>query len=149
MTYLMLNMFICLDLVLIIRNPFGSKDKRIKFYYLASYSMGIISALLFGSTDAIGSFFQVIVMFTYLGAAVASIFFCFRRLRSTGLSNEIKTLIYRRHIYWIVSFVLANAFLIYLNVMVLVVGLNQDNSFNNFINPDSIPTRIFRFLTNG
>ena len=63
-------------------------------------------------------------MFIYLVTAVASIVYCFRSLRSTGLSKQTKTLIYRRHIYWIASFVLANVYLIYLNIMVIADSIN-------------------------
>jgi len=116
----MLNLFLCIDLVLVIRNPFGSKEKRVKFYYFVSYSTGFLISLLFVTTDAVGSFFQLVVMFAYLITAFLSIFFCLKRLNSTALSKEIKVLIYRRHIYWILSFVLANCFLFYLNVLVLI-----------------------------
>jgi len=52
----MLNMFLCLDLVLVIRNPFGSKVKRTKFYYLISYLTSFFMALLFGLTDSAASY---------------------------------------------------------------------------------------------
>ena len=57
MSYLMLNLFLCVDLVLIIRNPFGSKERRVKFYYITSYSVGFFTAILFLTTDAAASFF--------------------------------------------------------------------------------------------
>lgn len=84
--YLMLNMFICLDLFLVIRNPFGSKTKRMEFYYLVSYSVSFIMALFFAYFDTAASYMQVILMFTYILAAFSSLIFCFRRLNSTGLS---------------------------------------------------------------
>ena len=149
MSYLMLNLFLCVDLVLIIRNPFGSKERRVKFYYITSYSVGFFTAILFLTTDAAASFFQLLIMFIYLALAVLSIFFCIRRLKSTGLSNEIKALIYRRHIYWIVSFILANAFLIYLNLMVIMVGINKTDKYSGLLRAESWPASIFRFLANG
>ena len=149
MSYLMLNLFLCVDLVLIIRNPFGSKEKRVKFYYISSYSVGLFTAMLFVYSNVAASFFQLLVMFVYLVVAFTSIFFCIRRLKSTGLSNDIKALIYRRHIYWIVSFILTNAFIIYLNLMVIMVGFNNNDKYNDLIRADTWPTRFFRFLTNG
>ena len=149
MSYLMLNIFLCVDLVLIIRNPFGSKEKRVKFYFITSHLVAIFAAILFLTTDAAASIFQLIMMFVYLFGAAMSIVYCFRRLRSTGLSHEVRTLVYRRHIYWIASFILTNAFLIYLNFMVILVGINQTDKYNDLLRADTAPTRFFRFLTNG
>ena len=140
-------MFLCLDLVLVIRNPFGSKVKRAKFYYLISYSISAIMALLFGLTDSVASYIQLILMFTYLFIAISSILYCVRRLSSTGLSDEIKALIYRRHIYWIVSFIVANTYLIFLNLVVVLVSANR--TFHINLIDDNRALKFFAFFTNG
>lgn len=87
MAYLMLDLFICLDLILIIRNPFGSKENRVTKYLIISYSFALFNAAVFIKTNAIGSIFQLCVEIVYLIVAIFSIFFCFYRLYYSGLSK--------------------------------------------------------------
>ena len=70
-------------------------------------------------------------MVAYLSMAIFSIVYCFYRLRSTGLSTEVKSLIYRRHIYWIITFVIANIYLMVLNFSVVLASFNpqKDKDF--------------------
>lgn len=56
-TYLMFNLCLCVDLVLLIRNPFGSKQNRLRAYNIISYSFGTINALLFLTTADVSSVF--------------------------------------------------------------------------------------------
>jgi len=140
-------MFLCLDLVLVIRDPFGSKVRRTNIYYSVSYLISAIMAFLFAMTNSVASYIQLILMFTYLGLSLSSILYCVSRLSSTGLSDEIKALIYRRHIYWIVSFLIANAYLIFLNLIVVLDSTNSNYTFS-LLN-DNLAMEIFAFFTNG
>lgn len=56
-TYLMFNLCLCVDLVLLIRNPFGSKQNRLRAYNIISYSFGTINAFLFLTTATLSSVF--------------------------------------------------------------------------------------------
>ena len=104
-------------------------------------------ALLFGLTNSVASYIQLILMFTYLVIAISSILFCVKRLSSTGLSDEIKALIYRRHIYWIVSFIVANTYLIFLNLVVILQSANRN--FHIQLVSDNRALKFFAFFTNG
>ena len=88
MNYLMLDTFLCFDLISIIRNPFGSKEKRVSKYIIISLSMGLINAAIFMKTNALGSIFQVSVMAFYLVVSGWSIIFCAYRLYYSGLSKQ-------------------------------------------------------------
>ena len=121
MNYLMLDLFLCLDLIKIIKNPFGSKEKRVSRYLIYSLLIGLFNAVIFMKTNALGSIFQVTVMAIYIIAAVWSIVFCVIRLINSGLSKEAQLLIRRRHLFWIVTFISTNGYLMYLNVLVIYV----------------------------
>lgn len=87
MNYLMMDIFICFDLISIIRNPFGSKEKRVTKYIIISLVMGLINSVIFMKTNALGSIFQVSVMAVYLMVSSWSILFCAYRLYYSGLSK--------------------------------------------------------------
>ena len=140
-------MFLCLDLVLVIRNPFGSKEKRANFYYIVSYLVSFGMALFFTYTVTISAYLQLCLMFAYLIAALSSIIFCFVRLKSTGLSQEVKVLIYRRHIYWIVSFLVSNTFLIFLSLIIIIKGTGTLHKLDLKILDNSVALQIFAFFT--
>ncbi len=144
--YLMLNMFLLLDLVLVIRNPFGSKEKRVKLYYAVSYLVSFGMALFFTYTNVISAILQLILSFTYLIAAIVSIIFCFMRLKSTALSQEVKVLIYRRYIYWIVVFLISNIYLIFLNLEIVITG-DEERGKGIKILKDSHAGEILAFFT--
>ena len=87
MNYLMLDMFLCFDLISIIRNPFGSKEKRVSKYVIISLFMGLVNAIIFMKTNALGSIFLVCVMGFYLIISSLSVLFCAYRLYYSGLSK--------------------------------------------------------------
>jgi len=87
MNYLMLDLFLCFDLISIIKNPFGSKEKRVSKYVIISLCMGLVNAIIFVKTNALGSIFLVSVMGSYLIISSWSILFCAYRLYYSGLSK--------------------------------------------------------------
>ena len=57
MNYLMLDLFLCVDLIKIIKNPFGSKENRVSRYIVYSLLIGLVNAVIFMKTNALGSIF--------------------------------------------------------------------------------------------
>lgn len=84
----MLNFFLCVDLIKIIRNPFGSKENRVTKYLIYSIVIGLLNAGTFLKTNSGGSIFQLLIMVIYLLAAIWSLIFCTYRLFYSGLSKE-------------------------------------------------------------
>lgn len=92
MAYLLLNIFLCLDITLMIKGPFGSKEKRVKLYY----TFTIIASILFGfvvmfdiktsHTRNISATIMLAVILLYIGISIYSGLFCLIRLRNSGLS---------------------------------------------------------------
>jgi|LauGreDrversion4_2_1035121.scaffolds.fasta_scaffold469630_1 hypothetical protein len=92
MAYLLLNIFLCLDITFMIKGPFGSKEKRTKFYYafttIAMITHGVliytdITDNSFRPTSARATF---VVTLIYVGVSVYSGIFCLLRLLKSGLS---------------------------------------------------------------
>lgn len=121
MNYLMLDLFLCFDLISIIRNPFGSKERRVSLYVVISLLVGLVNAIIFMKTNALGSIFLVSVMGCYLIVSTWSVLFCAYRLYYSGLSKQARSLVLKRHVFWIFSFILTNSYLMYLNVLVIYV----------------------------
>ena len=127
MNYLMLDTFLCFDLISIIRNPFGSKEKRVSKYVIISLFMGLVNAIIFMQTNALGSIFLVSVMGFYLIISSWSVLFCAYRLYYSGLSKQARSLVLKRHVFWIFSFTLTNSYLMYLNVLVIYVQFTNSD----------------------
>lgn len=123
MNYLLLNICLCLDLILVIRAPFKSKEKRVNFYYTASFILSLAYAMFFEYTSFASATYQLLVIFSYFIIAPSSIVYCIIRLNRSGLSKESRALIYTRHVYWIVGFLLTNAFIIYENTLTVAFAL--------------------------
>ena len=86
MAYLLLNIFLCLDITFMIKGPFGSKEKRLKFYYAFTTIASILHGTLvfiniksraFRNNSALVLF---AVTLTYVGVSIYSGVFCLFRL---------------------------------------------------------------------
>ena len=92
MAYLLLNIILCIDITLMIKGPFGSKEKRIKLYYtftmIASVLFGVV--VIFDIKTSNARNFSATIMFAvilvYIGISIYSGLFCLIRLRNSGLS---------------------------------------------------------------
>jgi len=124
MAYLLLNIFLCLDITFMIKGPFGSKEKRVKFYY----TFTIITSILHGALVYIdihsrkirntSATVMLVVTLIYIGVSVYSGVFCLFRLLKSGLSKSTRQLIIQRHWFWICVFILSNAFFLYCNAYI-------------------------------
>jgi len=123
MNYLLLNICLCLDLILVIRAPFKSKDKRLSIYYGISFMLSLGYAIFFEYTTFASSTYELIVIFSYFIIAPSSIVYCIIRLNRSGLSKEARLLIYSRHVFWIVGFLLTNAYIIYENTLTVAFSI--------------------------
>lgn len=153
MNYLLLNICLCLDLILVIRAPFKSKDKRVNIYYAICFLFSLGYALFFEYTSFASSLYQLIVICSYFIIAPISIVYCTIRLNRSGLSKEAKVLIYSRHVYWIVVFLLTNAYIIFENALTVTFALMNQNqqqiAKNHLKDSNRVINDIFKYLSYG
>ena len=49
--YIISNVFLCIDLYLMMSRPFESKEKRYRYYYTASFVFGLLCTILYVVQD--------------------------------------------------------------------------------------------------
>jgi hypothetical protein len=109
------NVCICTDLVLMIKHPFASKQKRIIRYYIYSYSFGILAALetlYYSDRGTFLGFFQTLSFIVFMIMGAFSSIFAFSRLCKPGVSIEVRQLILKRHVAFILFFFICNIYLL-------------------------------------
>jgi len=84
-------------------------------------------------------------MGVYIIVAIWSILFCAYRLLYSGLSKEAKRLVMKRHVFWILSFILTNSYLMYLNVQVIYVQFTNSN-ISDSTNTDLVHTSNYSYF---
>ena len=110
---LMLNICIAWDLYLIIRFPFQSPESRYFKYYMLSIFVSLIPAtvrLMTLHTDEYMaySYLNLGIMIAYASIGMFSSIYAFYMLSGPGVSTQVKQLLLRRHIFFIVLFFLCN-----------------------------------------
>lgn len=68
--YITCNIFLCLDLYLMLKEPFKSKESRMKWYYLISICIGFVSVCLLRDNKNLYSYFSILIMGAYLISAL-------------------------------------------------------------------------------
>ena len=128
----LLNTCLCVDLILMLKYPFASKEKRMVLYMLFSIVGAAVPSLslLFTaerrgesntyqpSSWALGLCVTIIV--GYIVIAVASVIFAAKKLRRPGISKESQKLVLIRHVLAIIGFLTAQLYI--LTVFVYYIG---------------------------
>ena len=125
-------------MISVIKDPFASKEKRVTRYIIISLFLGSVNGLLFMTTNEGGSIFFALVMSIYCIVAAWSIIFCSYRLYYSGLSKQTRRLVLTRHVFWILSFLVTNFYILYLNILVILfqVGNDKDKVYDKVIHLD-------------
>lgn len=110
--YLTCNIFLLLDLYFMLKEPFKSKESRLKWYYLISFIIGSLSVYLLHFSTYVYPYFSIIIMCSYLFSVLFVTCYSIIRIRKSCLSNEVKNVIWRKHFYWIFVFVFSNSFVL-------------------------------------
>lgn len=96
---LSLNFFLCLDLIMTLRNPFSPHDRRMKYYKYASLLMALMcSVTTMDSTGRSGNITLVMVnnavsgitITSYMIFAIFSCAYSYRMTTRPGMSTEIR-----------------------------------------------------------
>ena len=111
------NICICFDLILMIKHPFDSKAKRIVKYHISSYTIGIIAGLekvffpeALGGQSYLG-WTQLISFICFMIMGLFSSFWACSKLSKPGISREVRMLVLKRHVSYIICYFLCNLYL--------------------------------------
>lgn len=109
------NVCICADLVLMIKHPFANKNKRILKYHIWVYSIGLLAALEKLVTNYKNSYLSVVQIAAFVAFMLMGLFssaFAFSRLCKPGVSQEVRQLILKRHVAYILFYFTCNIYLL-------------------------------------
>ena len=114
---LMLNIFLCLDLILVITNPFNGMEKRLKFYLIFSAIPSLLWSFISINAFGWGDVYFYIGRYAAIGSigffwmiAIISIFYGLIKLCRPGISYEIRSIVLKRHILTICVYILCNIY---------------------------------------
>lgn len=123
-----LTLFYCLnaDLILMIKYPFKDKQSRMKKYLALSITASIVVASIVTNVT-IRSYYETTWPFRFfiwgysaiVVISVLSTIFAWKKLSKPGISAEIRTCIFYRHILAIVLYLVLNLY-IYMSSIVVV-----------------------------
>ena len=112
------NICICFDLILMIKHPFDSKASRIAKYHISSYTIGIIAGLekvffpeALGGQSYLG-WTQLISFICFMIMGLFSSFWACSKLSKPGISREVRMLVLKRHVSYIICYFLCNLYLV-------------------------------------
>ena len=115
---LALNFFLCLDIVLTMRNPFYPHERRMKFYLPLSVIIGVIgfSLSLKRVSDPLDgdkrlslygrALFSVFFLTMYIIFAISSLAYVWRINTREGMSSEVRKDFVMRHLLYVCSYIL-------------------------------------------
>lgn len=112
------NVCICIDLILMIKHPFVSKSKRIIRYHIFTYIVASIAVLENLNEDVVSSdqnfmiYTQVFAFLAFFFMGIGSSVFALNRLCKPGVSREVRILILKRHISYILAYFMCNVYLL-------------------------------------
>ena len=119
----LLNMFLAIDLMLMIRHPFKLKEKRVRWYVFVSLAMTVPTCIAYQKSLDFnkkksycvpneGVFtFMACLMGAYLLASFASIIYATKKMCKPWVSKESQRIVLGRHILSLFGSMLAYAYL--------------------------------------
>ena len=123
---MMLTICVCFDLLQMVQYPFKRHHKRTPIYIFVSVSLSFIFSVIksYGaiqfylsdqnSVNVITAYtwFELLLWFFFLFTAVYSIFVALKKLSQPGVSREVRILITKRHITYVICFLVCNLFVV-------------------------------------
>ena len=112
-----LNTILCVDMILMIRYPFESKESRMPKYMAYSLIIPVIPSILylninnhyiFEAVTWITVIFYCLFIFCFL----LSVIYTCRKLNGPGMSKQVRQLVMKRHIIAIVAYLISYLYLI-------------------------------------
>lgn len=106
--------------------PFQSSRKRLVIYYFVSIVTTLIVALIGLFTKNVFSYLSMLLMLTYFILAASCTVYCLQRLPNSGLSQQIRSLIWRRHLFWTMFFTVSNMYPLYATICSALNKINDE-----------------------
>ena len=131
-TTLNLNICVCIDMVLMIKNPFTKQTSRMKYYQILSIFGGLVAIiveLLSVHKEFVNQAIELWCYSIFLITGFGSIITSCRMLSRPGVSIEVRKLIISRHISYFLLYATSNLFIAIRNIY-FVFGLDA-TSFND------------------
>ena len=102
----LLSIFMSIDLVLTMRNPFKNPSVRAYWYYSISVTYALIGTLLIANVDyqptaSMTIYVTLSTKFIFFATVIPSLMFTFFRLRQPGLSKQYRKLLIKRHVTYV------------------------------------------------
>ena len=126
---LLFSICISIDLVIVVRNPFSSHKSRTWYYYVVTAIISVMTACLkLLSTLQADRFtyglayLEIIEYIVFLIFSIASIVIAAYRLLQPGVKKQLRTLIIKRHLLYIFTFLVCNMY-----IVLLVSHFNKRN----------------------
>ena len=107
-------------MILILRDPFKSAEARLKKYVIIIVSQFIIYVVIMKLLQANMKYSEFVIVYdvstwipigVFIVSAITSAIYAVYKLRSPGISSEVKFVILRRHLITIVFFFVTNLYL--------------------------------------
>lgn len=110
---LYLNLFLCIDLCLILRDPFGSKEKRERRYLIAACLIAGLTLLanLGSGNNYVINCIEAAGFFVFTASAIFTTVYAGYHLLKPGVSKAVRKLIFARHIFYIWFYFLSNLYI--------------------------------------
>ena len=129
----MLNLCLCLDLVLTLKDPFTKAESRYPIYFVGSILASLLPASARVALDHINMYLYgwlvVSIFATYVVIAAYSSFFAYKALKRPGVSSVARQMINRRHITYIIVNVLCQ---LYNNYSRVILSLQPNKTHENW-----------------
>ncbi len=143
-TFKMLNSCVCIDLYLMIEKPFTVHKKRVPFYILLSAFVSVFPLIYEAFWEADSNNYNIItnpvskffleyktaVWIVLYALAPFAIFHAWRILKNPGMSQEVATLVTKRHIFYIVIFIISNLFVFLNRLLPLLIPEKKFEEWN-------------------
>lgn len=113
---LWLNICMAVDLIVMIKYPFRPKSVRsyVIFSFVSSFIVAVLNEYAFFNNFQdrykLLSLWLMLTTVVYLVTATASIIYASKKLIKPGISQEVRTVVFRRHVLSILFFIVAYAY---------------------------------------
>ena len=127
-TTVMLNTMLCLDMILMVRDPFTKSESRMPIYITIVCLGNLVIAPLLAFNQGSEIVFKIgIWMFTVITTFYVVIFFfsavyAWMKLGGPGMNKEVRLLVMKRHIITGLFFTFSNTYLVWTNIWTVLGG---------------------------
>lgn len=139
----LLNTCLAIDLILMLKYPFATKEKRTRLYLLFSLLIAAVPTLSWLLTakkreesntmfpDTWILIFALAIILAYMIIAIVSVFYAAKKLCRPGISKESQKLVLIRHVVSIIGFLIAQLYILTLFIFMLAKVFNKSYTYNS------------------